>query len=166
MSAPGRRSRRAAVLIAVASVLAVGLIAANVLLTVWTQGQQRTDEARTEALQAARLAVTALTTRDVDETERLDAATSTLLSDRFRPEYLESRAASLAAPGGRNLMVTTDATRAAAERISEDRAVVLVSADAMRSRGKGKEQGLAHYRFLVTLVHQHGAWLVDDLVAV
>jgi Mce-associated membrane protein len=154
------------VLVTVASVLVVVLMVANVLLTLWTRDQRRTDEARTEALQAARLAVTALTTRDVDETERLEAATSRLLSDRFRPEYLESRAESLAAPGGRNLMVTTNATRAAAERITQDSAVVLVSADAMRSRGKGKQQGLAHYRFLVTLVHRHGAWLVDDLVAV
>lgn len=166
MSGRARRSRRSVLFTSLATALVLGLVVANVLLTSWTREQRQTDTDRSEAARAARLAVSALTSRDFEETERLDAATSRLLSDRFRAVYLESRAESLAAGKGGAVMVTTDATRAAVERITSDRAVVLVSADAMRTTRKGKHQGLAHYRMRVTLVHEGGTWLVDDLVAI
>ena len=153
--------------------VAVGLglvLVAGVGTGVWALARpessaQRLADLRPDVIAAASRFATSINTYDVTKIDEYDARVAPLLTSSFATQFKASSEGLLAAYAKTKLQSTGKVRQAAVESIDDDSAKVLVAVDA-DTVPAGTLTNPPRLRWQVSVVRQHGVWLIDDFRSV
>jgi Mce-associated membrane protein len=145
--------------------LVVGVAAGAWALTRPDSTTQQQADARPDAVAAASRFATSVNTYDVADLTAYNSRVTPLLTASFAKQFKASTEGLLSAYAKTKLKSTGKVRQAAVESIDSDSAKVLVAVDA-ETVPAGLLTNPPRLRWQVSLVKQHGRWLVDDFTSV
>ena len=163
--ADGRGVALAAV--AVAAVVAVLAAALGAVATMRASHRHAVDDAATAALGAATTGVVTVLSYDYRHLNQDFSRAEALLTPTFRKRYDQTTARAVRLLAAKYHAISSATVSAAGGvEASTDRAVVLAFVDQTVTNTQLAQPRLDRSRIKITLVHEGGRWLIDNLVPV
>lgn len=166
VTAPAHRRRRRIIAAALAAV-AVAAIVVELVLLLSSQSNvnhlNSVDSARTSALAAARAYTTDIATYDYRNLQQDFATVEQHATPSFQAQYAQSSKALMSVLTAYHAIAKANVLAAGLQSATGSNAVADVFLDQTVTNSTQKAPTTDHSRVQITLVRQHGEWLIDQL---